>query len=293
MTDLLQLLVSGLASGSIYGALALAIVFVFRSTGVVNFSQGELAMISTFVTLGLYKAGAPLVIAIIGSMVISFVLGAAIERVLIRPVQGRSEHAPSIITLGLFLGLSGIAGWIWGLDPETFPGMFPERSLEVGSVRLSYTSLGIIAVLLATVAVLYVFFERTRLGLMMKAAASNPATSRLAGVPVSRLLMCGWGVASAVGALAGALIAQSVYVSPSMMVAVIIYALAAAALGGLSSPVGAVVGGWIIGVAEAVVSDRVGFIGGDLKIVVPLVIIFAVLLVKPTGLFGAKEVSRV
>jgi branched-chain amino acid transport system permease protein len=293
MSQLLQDVMSGLAAGSIYGALALALVFVFRSTGVINFAQGELAMISTFVTLGFYNLGLPLILAVLASMVVSFAIGISIERALIRPVLGRSDHAPSIITVGLFLGLNGVAGYIWGLDPRSFPSLFSGRSVGIGPGRIAVSDLGTIAVILVIVFLLYLLFERTRVGLMMRAAASRPESARLAGVPVTRLLMSGWGIAGAIGAVAGALIAPAVYVSPAMMGPVFIYALAAAALGGLSSPAGAVIGGWIIGVAEAIVSDKVGFIGARLAILVPLTVIFLVLLVRPAGLLGTREVSRV
>lgn len=293
MTDLLQTLVSGLTAGTIYGGLALALVYIFRSTGVVNFAQGEMAMISTFVVVSFHLLGLPLVLAIAASMVVSFAFGLIIERVLVRPVSGRGDLSPSVVTIGLFLGLNGIAGWIWGLSPRTLPSVFPRESISLGGVRVGIDAIGSILVLLAFVSLLFLLFERTRVGLMMRAAASNPESARLSGVPVSRLLMMGWGLAAAVGTLAGALIAPSVFVSPAMMGPVFIYALAAAALGGLGSPIGALVGGWVIGMAEALVSGYVDVLGSDLTIVVPLVIIFLVLLVRPAGLFGAQEVVRV
>jgi branched-chain amino acid transport system permease protein len=293
MTQLLQDIMSGLSAGSIYGALALALVFVFRSTGVINFAQGEMAMISTFISLGFFELGIPLIPSVLLSMMVSFVIGICVERALIRPLLGRGDSGPSIVTIGLFLGLNGIAGYFWGLEPRPFPSLFSDQSVALGGAHIAVADLGTIVVLLALVGVLFLLFDRTRIGLMMRAAASNPRTARLAGVPVSRLLMSGWGISGAIGAVAGALIAPSVFVTPGMMGPVFIYALAAAALGGLGSPLGAVLGGWIIGVAEAIVSDKVGFIGSRLAIVVPLVVIFVVLLVRPAGLLGAREVNRV
>jgi branched-chain amino acid transport system permease protein len=293
MTIFIQTLVGGLSSGTLYGGLALALVMIFRSTGVVNFAQGELAMISAFLCLTFFNMGLPVGAAIAVGVLVSFVMGVVVERVFIRPVSKRGPQAASAVTLGLFLGVDGVAGWIWGQSPRVFPSLFPERSVSVGGVRLSVSSVGVAALLLAVVGVVFLFFERTRLGLMMRAAASNGASAALSGVPVSRLLMLGWGIAAAIGALVGALIAPSVFVSPSMMGSVFVYALASAALGGLASPIGALVGGWIIGVAESLVTQYVTFIGTDLIIVVPLVAIFAVLSFRPAGLLGRREVVRV
>lgn len=293
MSEILQDVFGGLAAGSIYGALALALVFVFRATGVVNFAQGEMAMVSTFFALSLLTLDLPLGVAIAGAMAGAFVLGMVVERVLIRQVVGRGDHTPSIVTVGLFLAFNGLAGWIWSLDPQRFPSMFPSDSVGFLGTRIAVSAIGTVGVLLLVVGVLYVVFDRTRFGLLMRAAASNPESSALAGVPVNRMLMAGWGLAAAVGALAGALIAPQVFLSPGMMGPVIVYALAAAALGGLNSPLGAVVGGWIIGVAEALAANHVSFIGADLKILVPLVVIFFVLLFRPAGLLGTQEVARV
>jgi branched-chain amino acid transport system permease protein len=293
MAGLFQNVAEGLAAGSIYGALALAIVFVFRSTGAVNFAQGEMAMVSTFVAWSLLQLGAPLGLAIAGALAFAFLLGIGIERTVIRWFEGGEPLTLSIATIGVFLVLNSAAGWIWGLDPRPFPSMFPQDSFDVGGVRVTWTSIGTFVTLLAVAGLLFLLFERTRLGLLMRAAADNPQSSRLAGVPVQRMLMLGWGLAAMLGALAGALIAPTVFLGPQMMGSVIIYSLAAAALGGLSSPVGALLGGWIIGVAESVISDRVQFIGADLKILVPLFIIFAVLLLRPAGLLGTRETVRV
>ncbi|MCW2633662.1 MAG: branched-chain amino acid transporter permease [Blastococcus sp.] len=293
MGALLQDVMSGLAAGSIYGALALALVFVFRSTGVVNFAQGEMAMISTYISLSFYNLGVPLLAAVVLSMACSFLIGITVERTLIRPVAGRTAHAASIVTVGLFLAANGIAGYVWGVEPRGFPSLFSRESVGLGGARIAVADLGALAVLVVLVFLLFLLFEKTRVGLMMRAAASQPASARMAGAPVSNLLMSGWGISAAVGAVAGALIAPAVFVSPGMMGPVFIYALAAAALGGLSSPLGAVLGGWIIGVAEAVIAPRVDFIGSQLAILIPLTIIFLVLLLRPAGLLGVQEVKRV
>jgi branched-chain amino acid transport system permease protein len=292
MAEFLQVVVDGVATGSIYGALALALVLIFRSTGVVNFAQGEMAMFSTFVAWGIHQAGVPLGLALVGAFAFSFAAGALIERVVIRPFEGGEPLTLVIVTLGLFLLINSAAGWIWGFNNRSFPSAFPDSSLTVAGAHLDVESLGIVAVLIGVVGLLYLLFQKTGIGLAMRAAALDPAASRLVGVRVGRMLMLGWGLAALLGALAGVLVAPQLFLDPTLMGGVLVYAFAAAALGGFDSAIGAVVGGWIIGVSEALAGTYVGFIGSDLKILVPLAIIFVVLLVRPSGLFGSPEVAR-
>jgi branched-chain amino acid transport system permease protein len=292
MAEFVQVVVDGVATGSIYGALALALVLIFRSTGVVNFAQGEMAMFSTFVAWGIHQAGVPLGLALLGAFAFSFAAGAVIERVVIRPFEGGEPLTLVIVTLGLFLLINSAAGWIWGFGNRSFPSAFPDSSLTIAGARLDVESLGIVAVLTAVVGLLYLLFQRTGIGLAMRAAALDPAASRLVGVRVGRMLMLGWGLAALLGALAGVLVAPQLFLDPNLMGGVLVYSFAAAALGGFDSSIGAVVGGWIIGVSENLAGTYVGFIGADLKILVPLGIIFVVLLVKPSGLFGSPEVAR-
>jgi len=288
----IQVLVDGIATGSIYAALALALVLIFRSTGVVNFAQGEMAMFSTFVAWGLHAGGVPLGLAILTTLALSLVAGMTIERVLIRRFEGGETLTLVIVTLGLFILLNSLAGWIWGFGNRSFPTLFSDDTATIGGVRLSVESLGIVAVLLAVVGLLFLLFQRTKVGLAMRAAALNPDSSALLGVRVGRMLMLGWGLAAALGALAGVLVAPRLFLDVNLMGSVLIYAFAAAALGGFDSALGAVVGGWVIGVSENLAGTYVDFIGSDLKILVPLAIIFIVLLVRPSGLFGTREVAR-
>jgi branched-chain amino acid transport system permease protein len=287
-----QLVVNGLADGSVYGALALALVLIFRSTGIVNFAQGEMAMFSTFVAWGLLQADVPLAPAVAAALGLSFLAGMAIERVIVRPVEGRDPLTLAIVTLGLFILINSGAGWIWGFDSRAFPGLFGDDTLDVAGVRVEVESIGVVAVMLAVVGLLYLLFRYTRIGLAMRAVASNPESSRLAGISVGRTLMVGWGLAALVGALAGALTAPRLFLDVNFMGGVLIYSFAAATLGGFDSPIGAVVGGWIIGIAETLASYYLDFIGEDLKILVPLAIILVVLLIRPNGLFGSDEVAR-
>jgi branched-chain amino acid transport system permease protein len=293
MERFIETIIDGIATGSIYGALALALVLIYRATGIVNFAQGEMAMFSTFIAWGLTEAGIAVGVAVLITLAVSFVGGMVIERVLIRPFEGGQELTLVVVTLGLFILINGLARWIWGPQNRGFPSLFPDDTVAVGGIETSVEALALVAVLLGVAGVLYLIFQRTRLGLAMRAAAVNPEASRTVGIPVGRMLMLGWGMAAVCGAVAGVLVAPRLFLDPNLMGPVIIYSFAAATLGGFDSPFGAVLGGWIIGVAEALAGGYVDFIGQDLKILVPLGVILAVLLVRPQGLFGSPEVARV
>jgi branched-chain amino acid transport system permease protein len=293
MQRFVETVIDGISTGSIYGALALALVLIFRSTGVVNFAQGELATFSTFVAWGLTQAGIPILPAILLALALSLLGGMVIERVVIRPVEGKSELTIVVVTLGLFILLNGLMRWIWGPENRGFERVLPDDAISLGSIDTSVDALGTVAVLLLVAGALYLIFQKTTLGLTMRAAAANPDESRLVAVPVGRMLMLGWGLAAVCGALAGVLVAPSLFLDPNMMGPVMIYAFAAAVLGGFDSPFGAILGGWIIGITENLAGSYVDFIGQDLKILVPLAIILAVLLARPQGLFGSPQVARV
>jgi branched-chain amino acid transport system permease protein len=288
----IQVIIDGWATGSLYAALAIAVVLIYRSTGIVNFAQGELAMFSTFIAWGLLQAGLPLGLALLATLGLSFAAGMVIERVIIRPVEGGEVLTLVIVTLGLFILVNSGAGWIWGFGNRSFPSLFPDDSIDIAGVGIPVESIGIVAVLIAVVGILFVIFQRTKIGLAMRAVAMNPDSSRLVGISVGRTLMIGWGIAALVGALAGALIAPRLFLDVNFMGSVLIYSFAAATLGGFDSPFGAVLGGWIIGIAENLAGTYVDFIGADLKILVPLLAILLVLLFRPTGMFGSAEVAR-
>jgi branched-chain amino acid transport system permease protein len=287
-----QVIIDGWATGSLYGALALALVLIYRSTGIINFAQGEMAMFSTFIAWGLVQADLPLGLALLGALALSFLGGMAIERIIVRPVEGGQVLTLVIVTLGLFILVNSGAGWIWGFGNRSFPSVFPDDTVEVAGVGVAVESLGIVAVLLAVVGLLFLVFQRTKVGLAMRAVSINADSSRLVGISVGRTLMVGWGIAALVGALAGILIAPRLFLDVNFMGGVLIYSFAAATLGGFDSPGGAVIGGWIVGIAENVAGTYVDFIGSELKILVPLFVILVVLLIRPTGLFGSAEVAR-
>ncbi len=292
MERFIQVIVDGWATGSLYAALAIAVVLIYRSTGIVNFAQGELAMFSTFIAWGLLQAGLPLGLALLATLALSFVGGMLIERVVIRPVEGGEVLTLVIVTLGLFILVNSGAGWIWGFGNRSFPSLFRDDRVDIAGVGIPVESIGIVAVLITVVGILFVIFPRTKVGLAMRAVAMNPDSSRLVGISVGRTLMIGWGIAALVGALAGALIAPRLFLDVNFMGSVLIYSFAAATLGGFDSPFGAVLGGWIIGIAENLAGTYVDFIGADLKILVPLFAILLVLLFRPTGMFGSAEVAR-
>ncbi len=289
----LQQLMDGFSSGAIYASLALALVFSFRSTRVVNFAQGEMAMFSTYLTWQFHTWGAPIWEAIGFALIISFAGGGIVYVVLIRPIAKASPLTVVTVTVGLFAVFNSLAGFIWSYMVKQVPSAFPNAVWRFGSVQVSAQAAGIIPVLVVTVLLLYLLFEHTKLGLGMRAAALEPEGSRLVGIRVGRMHLLGWGLSASLGALSGAMVAPRLFLDPNMMIGVIIYAFAAATLGGFNSPQGAVIGGLIVGVAENMAGTYLSWIGADLKIIVPLLIIFVVLLIKPSGLFDRQEISRV
>jgi len=294
LAEFWQQVVSGLASGGIYASLALAIVLIYRSTRVINFAQGEMGMFATFIAWWLIvEQGWPYWGAFAATLAMAFAGGVLLERVVIRPVENAPVLTVVIVTIGLLIALNGLAFWIWGGESRSFPSAFSTRPIHIGGVAFSIQDFGVIGVSLGAVVLLGLFFRFTKLGLGLRAAALNPNAGRLVGVRVGWMLALGWGLASVLGALSGMMIAPSVFLDPNMMRAVLLYALAAAVLGGLDSPVGAVVGGLMLGVGLNLIGTYVDFVGNELKLPFALVLIAAVLLVKPTGLFGRATVRRV
>jgi branched-chain amino acid transport system permease protein len=293
MDIFIQQVVSGLATGSIYGSIALALVMIYQATDVVNYAQGEMAMFSTYLAWTLLNAGLPYWLAFFGTLVIAFVGGVLIERVIIRPVESAPILTIVIVCIGLLVILNSVAGWVYSYIQKPFPSPFTDRPFRVGSIVFGAHDVGAFAVTLLVLAFLYAFFRYTTLGLAMRAAAQNPTSSRLVGIRVGWMLGLGWGLAALVGAVAGMMIAPKVFLDPNMMAGILIYAFASATLGGFTSPGGAVVGGLLVGVIENLVGTYVKFIGTELKLTVALAIILVVLVVKPSGLFGRAAVHRV
>jgi branched-chain amino acid transport system permease protein len=287
--DLLAQILSGLATGSIYASVALALVMIYQATHLVNFAQGELAMFSTYLAWSMIDAGMPYWGAFFATVGISFVAGMLIERVIVRPVENSPVLAVVIVFIGLLVILNSLAGWIFTYTIKTFPSPFPSEPV-LGQHYVSAHQLGSTAITLAVLLLLYVFFRFSPLGLAMRAAAQNPASSRLVGIRVGWMLALGWGLAAAVGSIAGMMIAPVVFLDPNMMSGILLYAFAAALVGGIDSPGGAVFGGFLVGVLENLVGAA---IGSELKLTVALVLIVGVLVVRPSGLFGKVHVTRV
>jgi branched-chain amino acid transport system permease protein len=293
MDIFIQQVVSGLATGGIYAALALALVMIYQATDVVNFAQGELAMFATYICWSLINAGLPYWVAFISTLGIAFVGGVVIERVLIRPVENAPILSIVMVTLGLLVICNSVAGWIWTYVQKPFPSPFPSNPFKIDNIVFGAHDVGQIQVTLLVLLCIYLFFRFTPLGLAMRAAAHNPVSSRLVGIRVGWMLALGWGLAAVFGAVAGMMVAPVLTLEPNLMGGVQIYAFAAATLGGFTSPGGAVLGGFIVGVVENLVGTYVSFIGTELKFTVALAMIIVVLLVKPTGLFGSTVVKRV
>jgi branched-chain amino acid transport system permease protein len=293
MDIFIQQVVSGLATGSIYAALALALVMIYEATDVVNFAQGEMAMFATYICWTMLNAGMPYWGAFFATVAVSFVGGVLIERIVIRPVENAPVLSIVIVTTGLLVIFNSMAGWIYTYTQKPFPSPFPKEPIRIGEIVLGAHDLGQIGVTLIVLLCIFLFFRFTPLGLAMRAAAQNPVSSRLVGIRVGWMLALGWGLAAMFGAVGGMMVAPVLFLDPNMMGGVQIYAFAAATLGGFTSPLGAVVGGLIVGVIENLVGTYVSFIGTELKFTVALALIIIVLLVKPSGLFGRTVVKRV
>ena len=292
MQLLVQQVMAGLANGAIYALVALAVVMIFLAIEHINFAQGEMATFSTFFAWQLINWGVPYWAAFVITVVGSFAGGIVIERILFKPLH----HAPILALLVAFIALFSILnsgdGYLWDYTIKTFPTPFGTRPL-FGSVLIDTHEAGMIGVTALLLAFLYLFFRGTRLGLAMRAATANPDSARLVGIRVGWMTALGWGMAAAIGAVAGMLIAPVVFLEPNMMFGVLLYGFAGAVLGGLTSPAGAVLGGFAVGVIENLAGTYVPYFGRDLKLTIALLVIVAVLMARPAGLFGRIAVTRV
>lgn len=282
--------IAGLSTGSIYASVALALVMIYQASGNVNFAQGEMAMFCAYIAWALIAAGLPYWVAFGLTVVIAFALGAAVQQVLIRPLRDAPVLSAVTVFIGLLVFFNSVAGWLFTYTIKVFPSPFPEAP-PFGQSYISSHELGMIGMMLAVLLVLFAFFRFTRLGLAMRAAAQNPVSSRLVGIHVGWMLALGWGLAAAIGAIAGMMVAPILYLDPNMMSGVLLYAFAAALVGGIDSPLGAVIGGLIVGVLENLVGAYL--IGTELKLTVALALIVAVLVLRPSGLMGRKIVVKV
>jgi branched-chain amino acid transport system permease protein len=290
MEAFLHQIFSGLANGCIYGSVALALVMIYQATHHINFAQGEMATFSTFIAWALIQSGWSYWAAFLATVAISFTAGLVLQRVILRPVEKAPVLTNVIVFIGLLLIFNALSGWIFEHTLKSFPSPFPKNSMFATKYFTAH-DVGSVGVMLAVLLTLFAFFRFTPLGLAMRAAAQNPDSARLVGIRVSWMLALGWGLAAAIGAVAGMMVAPVVFLDPNMMSGILLYGFAAALLGGIDNPLGAVIGGFVVGVLENLLGAYV--IGTELKLTVALVLIVATLTLKPNGLFGKTVVTRV
>lgn len=297
----LQLIVDGLATGSIYAALALAIVLVNQATGMINFAQGGMAVLAAYLGMTVGNLVSPalglvlgIIVGILAALVLSYAMGAVIERFVMRRFMGGDPDTAIVATVGLLTLITGLVGLIWTYNYIQYPFFFTGlESMTIGGIAVSAWSLTTFLTIVAIMLVLQVLFRWTKLGLGFRAVADNRASSALSGIKVGRMLQVGWGLAAMLGAIAGVLVAAKVQLVPDMFDTYLVYALAAVIIGGLDSPLGAVLAGWGIAVVENLAAAYVPFVGHDMKIAVPLILMVVLLILRPQGLFGRKVVVRV
>ncbi len=291
MEEFVQQLVTGISTGAIYAVIALAIVLIYRSTGIVNFAQGELAMFTTFISWS-FLLRMDFWPAFLLAVLVAFALGGMLEIIVMRPVEKASHLNSIVVTLGLLAIFNSLALWRYGPVPKAFPrpDVLTGASLNVGSVTMSRLDIGTLVMAFLIMVVLFLLFNYTKVGLAMRATAQNATASRLVGINVGMMLALGWALAAAVGAVAGMLVAMDPALSVDMMFAILIFGFAGAVLGGLDSPAGAVVGGVSVGIIQALAGN---YISSQVDVMAAFVVIVAVLVIRPTGLFGRRIVQRV
>jgi branched-chain amino acid transport system permease protein len=287
-----DLTLNGIANGAIYAAVALSLVLIWRATRILNFAQAGMLMFTTFIAWGVIDRGASYWVGFVVALLSGLVLGALIERVIIRHVEGAPPLNAIIVTLGVLVALQALAGMIWGGNPRSFPPAFSIKGYEVGGRAVLFSPFDLFTVIVvgALMAGVILLFTRTSLGLRMRAAAFAPEVARLVGVRVGHMFTVGWALASVAGSLAGVLVAPSVFVAPNTFDSVLVFGFTAAVIGGLESPLGALVGGTVLGLALSYVS---GYGGAELVTLGALVILIAVLMVRPAGLFTRAQARRV
>lgn len=287
-----QQLVNGISDGAIYASLGLALVLIYRTTNIANFAQGEMATCSAYIAWQLCDWGVPTWWAFLAAVAASIVLGVLAYVLVVRPFQDGDEMTIIIVTLGLFLIVNSLDGAVWGFLQLSLPSPFPARSFSVGALRVTAELLGTLAILIAISVGMFLLFQHTRLGTAFRASASNATSAMLVGIPFTAMMALGWGLAAGLGAVSGLLVAPKLTLDPNMMASINIYAFAAAIVGGLTSYRGAVVGGAVVGVSQALSQAYLPFLGSDLQILLPLLLIVAVLIAKPEGLFGSTVMAR-
>jgi branched-chain amino acid transport system permease protein len=296
MSLFVERMFNGLADGSIYALLALALVVVFRSTGQLNFAQGEIGTFGAFFASTLTLSGMAVWPAFFCAMALGLVISAGLERVVVRPIEARSPGAVIVALIGSYLAINQLGAMIWGVDARSLPSPFPDQAddfVRILGAPIRLARLGTIAVLFVVVALLYLLFNKTKVGLAMRVVANDQRSSSLVGIRVGHILVLGWGLAGAIGVLSACLLAPSAGLTGTLMLGPFLLASVAAVLGGLDSPWGAVVGGLLVGVLQALIVGYGGFLSADMLFPVMLVVLIGVLIFRPAGLFGTERVERV
>lgn len=294
MVEFLQFTLSGISFGMVYAAIALSLVLIWRATRLLNFAQGAMAMFTTYIGIEVIYHTHSYWAGFVVALAAGLVFGAVAELTVIRPTLGKPELNAVIITIGLLILIEGAAGILYGGQFRSFPAAFSVNGLKVGSTALGVSRFDVfvaLAVLAATL-LLAAGFQYTSVGLRMRAAAFNPTVARLSGIRVGRVITLGWALAALLGALAGLLVSPSTFLYPNSMDTIFVYGFTAAVIGGLDSPLGAVVGGLVLGVLLSYAS---GYLpqGSDLTALVALGILVVVLMLRPGGLFSAGRVRRI
>jgi branched-chain amino acid transport system permease protein len=288
----LQLLISGLSFGSLYALIALAMVIIYKTSEVPNFAQGEMAMISTFIAYTLLEvSGQSFAISFIGALIFAAVLGVFLEFTVLRRAKDPNILSLILITLGFEMILYGLAGWRWGADQRYLP--FPVSDFDIinlGTAVFSYLNIATLLTALILMFILFLFFRYTKVGIAMKATQQNPMAARINGIRTHRILSITWALSSLIGAVAGILLAPIATLDPNLMLDPLLKGFASAVLGGMTSLVGAALGGYILGIIENLFG---GYVSVEFKSVVAFMIIVLVLCFKPSGLFARHYVRRV
>ena len=292
MTNFIDYTLNGISTGAIYAAVALALVLIWRATRIINFAQGAMLMITTYIASAVISATGSYIFGFVVALVSGLLIGAVVERVIIRPIENAPPLNAVIVALGLYSLLIAVAGMIWGATPRSFPSAFSIRGYDIGGTRVLFApnDTFIVLVVVAVALGLAALFRGTAIGLQMRAAAFKPEIARLQGVRVSRLFALGWALAALCGAIAGMLVAPSVFLGPNNFDPILISGFVAAVLGGLDSPPGAVIGGLLLGLVLSYVS---GYEGSALVPLAALIVLVLVLMIRPTGLFPAAAERRV
>lgn len=289
-----QMLINGIVVGSIYGLVALGFVLIYRASGALNMANGEFVIIGPYICLVLMTAyNIPFLIALLMTLVFSAVLGMVVERLVVRPIQNAPVISVIMATIGLSSLLAGAVHMVWGHQTRVFPPIFPPTPVEIGGIIITPVYLWSFIVVIALLILFLLFFKFSKMGIAMRAVADDRTAASSMGISVKYVYAATWTIAAVVAAIGGVLLGNINGVSPTMS-AIGLTVLPVVILGGLDSVLGAIVGGFIIGILQNLAGGYLDpLVGGGLKDVVPFIVVLLILMVKPHGLFGSRGIERV